>query len=288
MRVLVTGATGQVGRAVARHLLYRGEEVWALDRSQLDLTNPAQIEAVLDRFRPDWVVHPAAFTHVDGCEEDPERAYAVNAEGTRRLALACREVGARLLYVSTDYVFDGRKGALYVEDDPPNPLSVYARTKLLGEWATLDLVPGGMVVRVSWVFGGENNFPKRLLELARRHPKLRMVYDQVSIPTYTEDLAPALIKLMARGDGGIYHLPGTGACSRYTWARAILDAAGLEDYPLEPIPAAAFPRPARVPAFSAMANVRAAALGIVLPPWREGLRTYVRELLALQRKGASS
>lgn len=275
MRILITGAEGQVGRELVRALA--GQELFAFGRAQLDVGDPGAIPTIMDA-TPEVVIHTAALTDVDACELDPERAHRVNVRGTGHVADAARRLGARLVYVSTDYVFDGTKSEPYVEDDEPNPISVYGRTKLEGEHTAQRLVPAALIVRTAWVYGlGTRNFVTEILRLARTNRTLRVVDDQVGSPTWARDLAETIRDLVRLDASGIVHVAGRGACSRFELARAIVALAGLDTEVL-PTTTAAFPRPARRPAFSALAQRRLAELGLSTPPWAESLRTYLKVL----------
>lgn len=266
MRIAITGAGGQLGAALQEAL--RGHDVLALDRRTLDIGDPSATAALIALF-PEAVIHAAAMTDVDGCERDPAAAERINALGTQHVAQACAELNATLVYVSTDYVFDGLKGAPYAEDDAPNPLSVYGRTKLAGERHAA-LAPRHYIARTSWVYArAGRNFVSRIRQLARERPRLSIVTTEHGSPTYTPDLAAAIVQLLRHPQYGIYHLVNEGGVSRYDFARAILDESGRPDYPLDPIES--FPRAAKPPAYGVLLNTRAAALGIRLRPWREAL-----------------
>ncbi len=268
MRIAITGASGQLGVALQHALV--GHELLALDHATLDVGAPYATEALVALF-PEAVVHSAAMTDVDGCERNPDEAYRVNALGSRYVARACAELNAPMVYVSTDYVFDGAKREPYREDDPTNPLSVYGRTKLEGERFVRDIAPRHYVARTSWVYARKRkNFVTRILTLAAERPRLSIVTTEFGTPTYAPDLARAIADLLRHECYGVFHLVNEGAVSRYDFARAILDEAGRPDYPLDRI--AEYPRAARPPAYGVMENTRAAALGIRLRPWREALR----------------
>ncbi len=270
MRIAVIGAYGQLGRQIEAGI--------RLGHADLDLAHPDL--AGLEKARPDGVVLAAAYTNVDGCESNADYAFAVNAEAPRAIARWCRHNGAWLLYVSTDYVFDGDSAEPYDEDAAPNPISVYGASKLAGEKAVRDELDRHFIVRSSWLFGpGGNNFVTKILQLAPTQPFMRGVVDEVSIPTYTPDLAPALLRLAKTNKFGTYHLTNAGQCSRMEYLRAILGAAGIDKEVLTAY-LADWQRPARPPAHSVLANNRAAALGITLRPWREALSEYVAGLTA--------
>lgn len=234
MGILVTGAKGQLGVELLE-ILGLTHEVIGLDLPELDITGPAAADQVAD-LGPAWVVHAAAATYVDGCERDPAWAQAVNGEGTRRVADGCRRAGAGMIYISTDFVFDGRKGSPYTEADEPAPLSAYGRSKLAGEGATRALALRWPIVRTAWLYGASGkSFVKTIVEKAAAGEALRVVDDQIGSPTYARDLARALAELVARQLTGVYHLTNGGSCSWYEFARAILEQAGLAATPLTPI-----------------------------------------------------
>jgi dTDP-4-dehydrorhamnose reductase len=242
---------------------------------QLDLTRPETVRQTLDRARPELVVHLAAMTAVDDCELRPQEAYAVNTGGTLHIARACAGLGARLVFLSSDYVFDGRARAPYREDHPTAPLNVYGRTKEEAERAVLALCRDALVVRSSGLFGeGGRHFIRQILEAARRGEALRVVDDQVQSPTWVGHLAPDLARAAFSRARGILHLSAGGECSWYEFARAALEAAGIEA-PIRAVSSAEYRRPATRPAYSVLDNALAAeTLGGRLPHWREGLAAY--------------
>jgi len=274
MRIIITGSAGQLGLALqttlAKHALL------PIDLPEHDITAFHAISETITGFRPDLVVHAAAFTNVDGCERDPETAYRVNALGTQNVAVACQQCSAAMLYVSTDYVFDGRKDGPYWEWDTPNPESVYARSKLAGELYVQNLLTRYYVVRTAWLYNrGGNNFVKRVLELADERPELHYVTDEVGSPTFAPDLAAAIGRLIEHPLYGVYHFTNSGVCSRFEWAKAVLELAGRTDYPI--FPTQGYKRAAKVPAHCELRNFCGATqLGITLRPWQQGLRDYFR------------
>lgn len=283
MKVLITGAGGQLGHDVGRACREAGDEVIALDRSQLDVgSRDAVYQAVLST-RPTAVVHAGAWTAVDACEDDPDRAYRTNALGTRWVADASHRAGAYLCYVSTDYVFDGTKPTPYVEWDTPNPTSVYGRSKLGGEGEVRTHAPGAAVVRTSWVCGEHgSNMVKTVLRLAER-PELAFVDDQRGCPTFTADLAVAIRRLAAWRIPGLFHVTNQGAVTWYELARAILAAAGHDPGKVRPISTAELdpPRPAPRPANSVLDNAALRLAGLpLLPPYAESLDRLVARLTA--------
>jgi dTDP-4-dehydrorhamnose reductase len=225
------------------------------------------------------VIHPAAYTNVDGCARDPELAYRVNGLGTQYVALACRQLDAPLVYVSTNEVFDGRATEPYVEYDMAAPVNAYGRSKWAGECAVRELLSRFYIVRVAWLFGGERNFVRTVLRLAAEHDSLAMVADEVGSPTYAPDVAEALAKLIRQPFYGTYHLVNEGACSRLAFAGEILRQAGRTDVELRPIKLAEYRRDSVVPPYTPLRNLAATALGARLRPWQEALAEYLRTLL---------
>jgi dTDP-4-dehydrorhamnose reductase len=251
-RVLVTGATGMLGSDLVVLLTSAGYDVLALAKSDLDVTDSGQVSRTFRELRPDVVVNCAAFTRVDACETDP-RAFQVNAGGAANLADACGHVGAQLAQISTDFVFDGQKGAPYREDDPVHPLSAYGRSKRAGEEEALRL-PGSLVVRSSWLFGrsGWNFIEAILKQVEVGRPRLSVVVDQVGRPTSTTDLSEAILALLEAGATGVYHFANRGEVSWNEFAREILWLAGRVEIPVDPIASETLARPARRPVYSVL------------------------------------
>jgi dTDP-4-dehydrorhamnose reductase len=251
-----------LGQDVARAA---GGDAVALTRADLDVTAAADVRKALAGAT---VINCAAFVDVDGAESDTAGAQAVNAEGARNVAEAAR----RVLYVSTDYVFDGAKAAPYLESDPTGPLQEYGRSKLAGEHATAGANPNHLVVRSSWLFGqGGGNFVETMLGLGRDRDELRVVDDQVGCPTFTGHLAEALVALAVSAERGVLHVAGAGSCSWFEFAREIFERANV-DCAVEPCTTDEFPRPARRPAYSVLASERDAP---TLPAWQDGLEAYL-------------
>ncbi len=255
------------------------------DRASFDLTDAAAVARVVEASRPEVVIHAAAWTDVDGCEGDPERAMRVNGEGTTHVAKACAACGAHLVTVSTDYVFDGRKASAYLEGDPAAPLSAYGRSKLAAEEATLALGERGAVARTAWVYADHGrNFFLTMLRLAETMPRLRVVDDQRGTPTFAADLAAALLDLAAAARAGrasgIFHVTNSGATTWNGFARAIFAAAG-RSVEVEACTTAEVPRPAPRPANSVLADTRRAAAGMApLLPWEDGVKRCWERLAA--------
>lgn len=263
-RILVTGGTGQLGTDVVAAASAAGHEVDPVSRSAprpCDITDADEVARRVEAFAPDLVIHTAAWTAVDDCEADPARALLVNGTATGHVARAAAAVGAHLVNVSTDYVFDGTKAGPYTEHDAPNPVSAYGRSKLAGEHAA---GPDAATVRISWVCGAHGaNMVKTILRLAAGPGDLRFVDDQRGCPTFTADVAPMLLELGLAGERGVWHVTNQGAVSWFQFARAVLTAAGHDPGRVHPIATADLvpPRPAPRPANSVLANERLAASG---------------------------
>ena len=264
-----------LGRDVVRAAEYVNHEVVALHRSELDVTDPDAVREAVEAERPEVVVNCAAYTDVDGAESDLEAAMAVNADGAGNVSAAAAAVDASVVYPSTDYVFDGEKGAPYVESDAPAPRSAYGRSKLAGEEATARMNRCHFIVRTSWLFGvSGRNFVETMLALASDLGEVVVVRDQVGGPTYTGHLADAVVRLIDTEEYGIHHLAGAGECSWYDFALEIFRQAGIEVRALS-CTSDEFPRPAPRPAYSVLGSER--EYGLYLPDWREGLASYLAE-----------
>ena len=277
MRVVITGARGQLGQDLVE--AFAGQEVVAVDHAALDVADRDAVLQLLGATRPDAVVHAAAWTAVDACESDPDRAFQVNALGTRHVVEGARLVGAHVLYVSTDYVFDGTAPAPYTEWDVPNPLSVYGRSKLGGE---LELEPGSTVVRTSWVCGRHGaNMVKTILRLDEERDELAFVDDQHGYPTFTADLAGMIRQLVVQRLPGRFHVTNQGQTTWYGFARSVLEAAGRDPDKVRPIATSELqpPRPAPRPANSLLDNAALRLQGVpLLPDHHEPLERLVKEL----------
>ncbi len=285
MRWVVAGGRGQLGLAMQALLAQRSdlELLSARDLPELDVSDPGAVAAWLDGLeaRPDVLLNAAAFTHVDRCETDPETAERVNGVAPGILAEACARLGARMIHVSTDYVFAGDASRPYREGDPPSPRSSYGRSKLAGERRVQEALPEALVVRTSWVFGEGRNFVRAILDQARKRRAgelegpLRVVDDQRGRPTYAVDLAGGLLGLLERGATGLYHFANGGEATWWDLARAVLDEAGFGDLEVERIRTRDLDLPAPRPAWSVLDCSKAAALGIEARPWRQALADYL-------------
>ncbi len=281
MRILLTGHKGQLGRTLLA--LLAEHEILGVDLPDADITDRAALHALTRDFSPELILHPAALTDVDGCARNPELAYRINGMGTQNVALAAAEVGAELLYVSTNEVFDGRATEPYHEWATCNPINAYGRSKLAGEWYVRNLLTRFYIVRTAWLYApGGRNFPHRIIQLADERGALRVVADEVGNPTYVADLAHAIVLLMQTHAYGIYHGVNAGSASRYDFAKEILRLSGREQIPVEPIPLVDFSRASAPPPFAPLANNAAAALGIIFRPWQEALAEFLTETGALR------
>ncbi|RXZ51593.1 dTDP-4-dehydrorhamnose reductase [Agromyces binzhouensis] len=276
MRVLITGANGMLGRDLQAALA--GREVTALGRADLDVTDAAAVAAAVAGH--DVVVNCAAYTKVDDAEAHEDEAYAVNATGTANLAGACAAIGARLVTVSTDYVFDGNATEPYAEDLPRDPINAYGRTKAAGEELALAAHPSGTyVVRTAWLYGAHGaNFAQTMLNLAKSKDSWSVVDDQLGQPTWTADLAAQIVALLdADAPAGVYHGTNSGEATWYEFARAVLEEAGLDPERITPTDSSSFVRPAPRPSYSVLGHDAWAAAGMSeMRPWRDALADAVR------------
>jgi dTDP-4-dehydrorhamnose reductase len=282
MRILITGANGQLGREL--QVALAAYDVEAFGHSDLDVAEAGDVARVLAGARPDVVIHTAALTDTTRCEREPELAMQVNAVGSENVARACAAAGASMVYVSTNEVFDGTKQTPYLENDATGPLNEYGRSKLEGERRVQRELANYFIVRTSWLYGaGGSNFIAKVLGWAESQ-RLTGVTDEISTPTWTRDLAAAIARLIETEQFGVYHFANAGAASRYDWVREILRLKGL-DAEVEPISTAQFLESlpggtvmSRKPAYSVLRNHSGAALGIELRPWRETLAEYMSTL----------
>jgi dTDP-4-dehydrorhamnose reductase len=269
MKILIAGAGGQLGRALQTVLT--GHEIIALAHSRLDVTRFEDTREAVAAHRPDAVINAAAYTNVDGAESDHAGAYRLNSVAPRNLSVASCELGIPLVHVSTDYVFDGLSDRPYHEFDRTNPLSVYGKSKLAGEWAVAAHNPRHYIVRTSWLYHTEGeNFPKAMLAQSKR-AEVRVACDQYGSPTYAPHLVAAIARLMETGAYGTYHLAGKGAASRFEMTRRLYQLLGIGTAAL-PAPTAEFPRPAPRPRYSVMTTVQEPEIS--LPRWEDGLAEF--------------
>lgn len=275
MQVTIFGASGLLGKALMRE--WRGDTVTGLSSRDADICDPGRVQRAVRDTQPDWIVLAAAYTDVDGCETNSDLAFAVNRDGAVNVAKAAKQAGARLLFVSTDYVFDGKKTAPYEIDDTRNPQSVYGKTKAEAEIRLLELVPDCCIARTSWLFGiGGKCFPDTILKLAASRPSLDVVNDQRGCPTYSVDLANAIIQLCHKNAGGIVHATNAGDCTWFEFATEIVRSAGLTT-PVRPVSTQQMARPAPRPSYSVLSPTRLNALSIKMSSWHDALRRYLNE-----------
>ena len=265
MRVLVTGACGMLGRLVCS-VLRSEHHVIATDVTEgceyMNIADPDSVFGVMNRFRPEVVIHCAAMTDVDGCEREPDKSYKLNAVGTWNVACGCASIDAAMTYISTDYVFDGEKGEPYTEFDMPNPTSAYGTSKLAGECAVIEVCPKHYIVRTSWLYAPHGkNFALTMLKLAENHDSIRVVADQYGSPTYAPDLAEFVASLVGSPMYGVYHYTNTGYCSWYEFASKILETAGKTNVEVIPIKTEEWPTPTKRPQFSVLRHYRMELLG---------------------------
>ena len=275
MKILITGSNGMLGHDLIEALKDNHELVLTTSRT-LDITDKEQVFDFISQNKPDIVINSAAYTDVDGCEENQDLAYSVNGEGVKNLAFACREADSALLHISTDYIFNGENTRPWVEDDEIGPISVYGKSKLKGEQAILEILDKFFIVRTAWLYGvNGRNFPKTMLELAENHSQITVVYDEVGTPTYTPDLAKAISQLIETDHYGIYHITNSGSCSWCEFARYIFEVAG-KDVEVIPVTAAEFARPAPRPHYSVLENRNWIKKGFEpLRSYKEAIKEYI-------------
>ena len=282
--VLVTGGKGMLGIDLCRIFEERGHTVTVTDLKEMDICNLSSVMDCVTNLNPDWIIHLAAMTHVDHCEQRPDDAYLTNTIGTQNIALAAKEVGAMMVYVSTVAVFDGSKATPNIEFDTPNPQSIYSKSKYQGEIIVENLLDRYYIVRAGWMFGGgreDKKFVAKIIELAQDRDSLSVVDDKFGSPTYTNDIANGIEKLANTGLYGTYHLVNTGeVCSRYEFAQAIVEFAGITTCELYPVNSAKFPLPAPRPRMEAAYNYNLELRGMNWQRhWREALKEYIKTVL---------
>lgn len=279
MNFLITGARGQLGGEFQKALEKSDHTVAAFDREGLDISDSHVVNDVITEHNPDVVINCASYNLVDKAEEDFDTACGVNAAGVRHLAVACKKRNILLVHYSSDYVFDGTKEDFYTEEDEPNPVSRYGESKLQGEQLLKQEADKFLLFRVSWVFGeGKSNFLHRLSEWARKNRILKIVTDQVSVPTYTEDIVNVTMFALNKGLRGMYHLTNSGYASRYEFARYYIEQMGMDNLVM-PVTSDYFTSPAKRPYFSAMSNKKLSqALNVDIPDWKLGVERYVKNI----------
>ena len=276
MKVLITGILGQLGTALQKTLTEH--ELSGIDLPEVDITDKEAVFTAVSQTNPDLIIHTAAYTDVNGCALNPELAYKVNGLGAQNVALACREFGAEMVHISSNEVFGGDRPDGYEEWMPLNPCNPYGRSKAAAEFHVRSLLSRHYIIRFSWLFApGGRNFIHAILDRARATGQIRVVTDEVANPTYVKDLAEAIGQLIETHQYGTYHLPNSGACSRWEFANEILRQAGLDDVVNTPILSSEFVRPSTPPPYCALNNLAGAAIGIVLRPWPEALAAYMEE-----------
>lgn len=289
MKIIVTGAAGQLGSQLINILKkgyselgnidskYKDAEVYGIDINELDITDIVQVKNYINSIKPDLIINPAAYTNVDGCENNQDMAFKVNSIGARNMAIAAEEAGAKLLHISTDYVFKGEGSVAYREYDVPGPVSVYGKTKLLGEQYIKQFCSRYFIVRTAWLYGyNGKNFVKTIAKAAKEKGYLKVVDDQRGNPTNAEDLAHHILKIAMTEEYGIYHCTGTGECSWYDFARKIVEFAGIP-CTVERINSAQLGRTAKRPSFSSLDNMMLRnTVGDEMRPWEEALEMFIK------------
>jgi len=272
MRILITGSTGQLGRELIQVL--ENDELLLLTHKDIDIRDPKLIQRIIE-LKPNIIIHTAAYTDVDECERYPESAFQVNTLGTQHVVLGTEKVGAKLIYISTDYVFNGEKRVPYVESDETSPINVYGHTKLIGEHLVQARSIPWIIVRTSWVYGvGRKNFIASVIEWARDLPVLKLVMDKTGSPTYAKDLALAINHLIRAEACGIYHAAGHGACSWFEYGQQILQILKIQKE-IVPIAFDELNRPAKRPSYSALSTDRLKQSGFEMRDWRVALEDFI-------------
>lgn len=276
MKFLITGANGQLAGEFINFLQKANHELIALGKDKLDISHPKAVSEVISQYKPDVVLNCAAYNDVDNAEADWNTSYLINGIGVKNLALSCNRNRAILVHFSTDYVFDGLKEEPYTLADRPNPINKYGESKLLGEEMLKNHAERYYLIRVSWVFGGgKQSFPRKLIEWTCKSKKLRIVDDQVSVPSYTADLVRAVTDLLKTEEYGLYHITNSGSCSRYEWAKFILKIINW-DGELEPAKSEEFKLPAKRPQFSVLDNFPIKeTIGCNLPDWQDATERFL-------------
>ncbi len=279
MTILITGAAGKLGSTLLQQLQDQ-QQVIGTDLPELDISDFAATRAFIAQHQPSVVIHVAAWTDVDGCARDPQRAIRINGFGAQNVAIAAAAIGAAIVYISSNEVFDGTQRRPYYEYDRCQPINPYGYSKWVGEQAVAQVNPRHYIVRTAWLFAhGGRNFIQAILGAAQANKPLKIVIDEIANPTYTDDLATALVALIATGRYGTYHLVNEGAVSRYEFGRYALERAGFGALPIERITRTEWQRPSTPPIYAGLANLAAASVGITLRPWQAAVDAF------LQREG---
>ena len=286
-RLLVVGAKGMLGRDLVDTLRFsfRTDQDWEVlgwDIDEIDIQEENTTFTKIESIQPQIVINVAAYTDVDGCESNEEKAFAVNAEGMRHVALGASKCGAKVVYMSTDYVFDGEKKEPYLEEDPPHPLNVYGRSKLKGEQYVQELVEDSLIVRSQWLYGKHGkNFVNTILREAREKRVVSIVDDQIGSPTYTVDLATAISTLIQRRAHGIFHVVNSDSCTWFAFGQAILKLSGMPEVKVIPISSKELGRPAARPLYSVLSTQKLKReISMTLRPWSQALREYIKSLMS--------
>ncbi|HTS38535.1 MAG TPA: dTDP-4-dehydrorhamnose reductase [Candidatus Solibacter sp.] len=277
MKVIILGASGLLGQALVRQWQNDDDEIIALSSRDVDIRHAQKVSEIVANSRPDWIVLAAAYTDVDGCESHPDLASGVNRDGAVNVASSAKATGAKLIFLSSDYVFDGKKNSPYEVNDSRNPQSVYGRSKAEAEVRLLQILPECCIARTSWLFGiGRKCFPDTILKLAATRTALDVVNDQRGSPTYSVDLAGAIIQLCRKNATGIVHVTNSGNCTWFDLAREVLKVAGLTTE-VRPVSSQQFVRPAPRPAYSVLSPKSLQQYDIEMPSWQNALRRYFDE-----------
>jgi dTDP-4-dehydrorhamnose reductase len=278
-RILITGAGGLLGGYLARQELAT-HDVLALDHAELDISDSSAVEQAVNQFRPHAVINCAALSNVDRCELEPDLAFKVNGEAPGNLARACRKVGAELVHVSTDYVFDGRKTTPYTIEDEPNPISLYGKSKLAGEQAVRENLERSYIVRPARIFGvGGRNFASLIVARIKNPEPIRAITDEIGSPTYASDLAERIMKILSIGQLGIYHVTNCGECSWYEFTLEVLRVLGKDDVSVERMSGVDLKRPAKRPGYTVMRCLLSERLGLEpMRDWRLALIDFLKEV----------
>lgn len=277
--VLVTGAEGQLGSDLVLLLVLSGYKVFGMGKSELDITNEEEVNKVVSFLKPEIIIHCAAYTQVDNAESDSDTVFLINGIGTRNIAIAAESNRSKLIYISTDYVFDGCSTTAYHEFSPVSPINIYGTSKLAGEMMVRDFHSKFFIVRTSWVFGvNGNNFVKTMLQLSKEREQLKVVHDQIGCPTYTVDLSKCIIQLMETNKYGIYHVSNSGSCTWFDFAKEIFKQTKIS-IKLEPCTTDEFPRPAKRPKYSILDHMGLRINNFEpMPHWKSALTRFLLQL----------